>query len=100
MYYPLHVHTSLGSIGDSILNISDYVSRAKDIGLTSLAITDHSSLAAMYNFIGECTKVGIKPIIGMEAYEVTNSEEKTKVFNHLVLLAKNDTGLKNLLQIF
>ena len=99
MYYPLHVHTALGSIGDSILRISDYVQRAKEIGLTVLTITDHGSLAAMYSFIEECQKADIKPIIGMEAYEVDDATVKDKHFNHLVLIAKNNDGLKNLLQI-
>lgn len=99
MYYPLHVHTALGSIGDSILQIDDYVNRAKELGLPSLAITDHGSLAAMYSFMEACTKADIKPIIGMEAYEVANVEEKTKTSSHLVLLAKNDVGLQNLLQL-
>lgn len=99
MYYPLHVHTALGSICDSTLQISDYVKRAKEIGLKSLAITDHGSLAAMFTFIDECNANDIKPIIGMEAYEVTDVNEKVKRYNHLILLAKNDNGLKNLLQI-
>lgn len=99
MYYPLHVHTALGSICDSTLQISDYVKRAKEIGLKSLAITDHGSLAAMFTFIDECNANDIKPIIGMEAYEVIDVNEKVKRYNHLILLAKNDNGLKNLLQI-
>ena len=99
MYYPLHVHTTLGSIGDSVLRIPDYVQRAKETGLSSLAITDHGSLAAMYTFIEECQKADIKPVIGMEAYEVKIAEEKSKSFNHLVLLADSNEGLENLLQI-
>lgn len=99
MYYPLHVHTALGSIGDSILLIDDYVKRAKEMGLSSLAITDHGSLSAMYSFIEACQKADIKPIIGMEAYEVISADEKTKDYNHLVLLAKDNTGLSNLLQL-
>lgn len=99
MYYPLHVHTALGSIGDSILLIDDYVQRAKEIGLSSLAITDHGSLSAMYSFIEACQKADIKPIIGMEAYEVISADERTKDYSHLVLLAKDDIGLSNLLQL-
>ena len=99
MYYPLHVHSALGSIGDSVLHISAYVKRAKEIGLSSLAITDHGSLSAMFAFIEECTKAGIKPVIGMEAYVVDDAAAKDKSSNHLVLLAKNDEGLKNLLRI-
>ena len=103
MYYPLHVHTAIGSIGDSTLRIKDYVLRGKEYGLDSLAVTDHGSMSAMYTFAKECKEHGITPVIGMEAYEVDDADIKDKEqrfnYNHLVLLAKNNTGLKNLLKI-
>ena len=49
-YVPLHVHTSRNSIGDSILKLDDYIEKAKMLGLTSLAVTGHGSLADMYDF--------------------------------------------------
>ena len=98
-YCPLHVHLAEGSIGDSILQTSDYVKRGKEYGLTSLAMTDHGSLSAMYLFYDECKKNNIKPIIGMEAYEALDNQEKEKGFFHTVLLAKNIEGFRNLLRI-
>lgn len=100
MYIPLHVHTALGSIGDSILKLDDYIERGKALGLKKLAITDHGSLSAMYAFARKCKMAGIKPIIGMEAYEVEEAEKQEKYkYNHLVLLAKNKEGLENLIRI-
>ena len=107
LYYPLHVHTSIGSIGDSILNIHDYVTTAKEYGLNAAAITDHGSMSAMFSFTEECRKNNVKPIIGMEAYVVDdnnleyqkNSKIKKGAAGHLVLLAKNNKGLRNLLRI-
>lgn len=103
LYYPLHAHCAQGSVGDSILRIKDYVKRAHDFGLDSLALTDHGSMSAMYSFINECKKYNIKPIIGMEAYEVDDASNKDKDNKqrryHLILLAKNEQGLSNLIAI-
>lgn len=123
MYIPLHVHTTTASIGDSVLKIKDYVKKAKDMGLKALAITNHGSLADMYAFYVECINNGIKPIIGCEVYECqdrTYKEKKKKTkkeleeeeklreqgiepidnkYNHLVLLATNEIGMKNLINI-
>lgn len=101
-YYPLHVHLAQGSIGDSILKIKDYVARGKEYGLNALAVTDHGSLSAIYAFADECIKNNIKPIIGMEAYEASDISIKDKEHNeryHLVLLAKNQEGFKNLIKL-
>ena len=100
MYYPLHVHTAFGSIGDSILKIEDYVKRAKEYGLNTLAITDHGSMSAMYSFAEECLKNDIKPIIGMEGYIYGEWMEELKIkYCHILFLAKNEKGLRNLLKI-
>ena len=101
MYIPLHVHTTQGSIGDSILKIKEYVKKAKAMGLTHISATNHGSMADMYEFYYECVNNEIKPIIGCEVYTVANSEEKVKgeKYNHLVLIAKNAKGLENLLYI-
>lgn len=101
-YYPLHVHLAQGSIGDSILKIKDYVAKGKEYGLNALAVTDHGSLSAIYAFADECIKNNIKPIIGMEAYEASDISIKDKEHNeryHLVLLAKNQEGFKNLIKL-
>lgn len=101
MYIPLHVHTSRGSIGDSILKIKEYVKKAKEMGLTHIAVTNHGSMADMYQFYYECINNDITPIIGCEVYVANHKEEKIKgeKYRHLVLIAKNEVGLKNLLFI-
>lgn len=99
-YFSAHVHTAMGSVGDSVLRIKDYVRRGKEYGLDALAITDHGSLSAMYTFADECKKQGIKPVIGMEAYTCDdNTQRANSERGHLVLLAKNNEGLRNLLNI-
>ena len=101
-YYPLHVHTTSGSIGDSILRVSDYVKRGIEYGLDALAITDHGSMAAMYEFNDACKQNNIKPIFGMEAYVCYDNSLKDKEHNerfHLILLARTNEGLQNLLRI-
>lgn len=92
MYVPLHVHTAVGSIKDSILKIPEYIQKGKELGLSHLAITDHGSMAAAFLFQKACQAADITPIIGMEAYE----ESETDAYNHLVLLASTQEGLENL----
>lgn len=99
-YVPLHVHDTFGSIGDSILKIPDYVSKVKEYGCTAAAITNHGSLSTFVSFYEECKAKGIKPIIGCEFYFVEdrfNKEDKSRA--HIILLAKNYNGLKNLIQL-
>lgn len=103
-YVPLHAHLAKGSIGDSILKIKDYIKKAKKYRLEHLSMTDHGSLNAVYDFYNECTINNINPIIGLETYEASKKldpqeqiDERSYV--HLVLLAKNNEGFKNLLYI-
>ena len=77
-YVPLHVHTSRNSIGDSILKLKDYINKAKELGLKSLCITGHGSLADMYDFYFLCKEEGIQPIIGAEIYLTPDMNDKTK----------------------
>ena len=99
-YYSLHVHTTAGSIRDSILKIPDYVEKAVQYGLDAVCVTEHGSMSTMYAAANECKKAGIKFIPGMEAYVVKdNSLKEDKKAHHLVLIACNETGLKNLLKI-
>ena len=99
MYAPLHCHTAIGSIKDSILKIDDFVKKAKSLGLTHIAMTDHGSMAALVEFHEKCVEKGITGIIGMEAYVVPDKTEKDRSNWHLVLLAKNKEGVKNLIRI-
>ena len=100
-YTPLHVHTSRNSIGDSILKLDKYIEKAKQLGLKSLSVTGHGSLADMYDFYFKCLDNDIKPIIGCEIYLTPDMENKTKESEtyHMILLAKDNIGLKNLINI-
>lgn len=100
-YVPLHVHTSRNSVGDSILKLDKYINKAKDLGLKSLSVTGHGSLADMYDFYFKCIENNIKPIIGCEIYLTPDMEDKTKDSKtyHMILLAKDNEGLKNLINI-
>lgn len=98
-YIPLHAHLASGSIGDSILNVKDYVQAGVKAGLSHLAMTDHGSLSAMINFYDECKNNNITPIIGMEAYTCADNTKKDNTRYHLVLLAKNKEGVKDLIRI-
>ena len=79
---------------------------AKKAGQTSLAITDHGTLSSHRDMQIAAKELGIKPILGLEAYisatdrfdkrSVTKREDNTSLYNHIILLAKNDLGLKNL----
>ena len=97
----LHVHT-VYSLLDGASKIPALVSRAKELGMDSIAITDHGVMYGVIDFYKECTKQGIKPILGMEAYVAPASlydREGTREYNHLILLAKNQTGYKNLMKL-
>ena len=100
-YVPIHVHTSRNSIGDATLKLDEYISKAKELGLDTLCITGHGSLADMYDFYFKCIENNIKPIIGCEIYLTPDMDNKTKDSEtyHMILLAKNNNGLKNLINI-
>ncbi len=99
----LHLHTEY-SLLDGACRIEELVSRAKSLGQTSLAITDHGVLYGAVAFYKECKKQGIKPIIGCEVY-VAPRRRFDKVHGvdsdryHLILLCKNEVGYKNLLEL-
>ena len=97
----LHNHTAEGSLLDSILPNKDLARKAKEMGHTAVAITNHGKMHDFVEFYKECKKQGIKPIIGNEIYEVEdlNNQETIKNRYHLILLAKNKDGLKNLFKI-
>lgn len=100
-YTPLHVHTSRGSLLDSTNTPKSLVQRAKELGLKSIAITDHGYCSNHVDFYKECKANGIKPILGMEGYIANDMtiKEREQGFYHIILLAKNDKGYKNLLKI-
>ncbi len=99
----LHVHTEY-SLLDGAARIVNLVAQAKELGMKSLAITDHGVMFGVIEFYRECRKQGIKPIIGCEVYTSARTlkdkeADKDKSQGHLVLLAKDETGYKNLMKI-
>lgn len=96
----LHVHTQF-SILDGAAEIKKLIAKTKEYGMKALAITDHGNMYGVLQFVEECYKQGIKPIIGCEMYVAEGSrfEKKGKEDRsgyHLILLAKNYEGYKNL----
>ncbi|MCL5256210.1 MAG: PHP domain-containing protein [Chloroflexi bacterium] len=95
----LHVHTEM-SLLDGLARISDLIRRTKELGMTALAITDHGSMYGALDFYDAARKQGIKPIIGCETYVAPSGiDKKDRDIYHLVLLAKNDTGYRNLIRL-
>lgn len=98
----LHVHTEY-SLLDGSIRIKDLISRTKELGMDSIAITDHGSMFGAIQFYKEAKKNGIKPIIGSEVYvamnKYTEKEPKDKSQYHLILLAENQEGYQNLMKI-
>lgn len=95
----LHVHTEY-SLLDGAARVKDLVAKCKELGMDSLAITDHGAMYGVIDFYKECKAQGIKPIIGCEFYitEDLHLKERGKTA-HLILLAKNNEGYKNLLRL-
>ena len=101
-FIPLHVHTEY-SLLDGSAKIKELVARAKELGMDSLAITDHGAMYGAIEFYKAAKNVGIKPIIGCEVYVAEGSrlkkEGKGGGYYHLVLLAENLEGYHNLIKI-
>jgi DNA polymerase III subunit alpha len=95
----LHTHTT-GSIGDSIISPKGLITAIKEVGQTAVAVTDHGSCSALWEVYKSTQKTEIKLIAGCEVYFVDNSDNnEDTTLRHLVLLAKNATGYKNLLTL-
>ncbi|CAM4365684.1 DNA polymerase III subunit alpha [Paenibacillus typhae] len=99
----LHVHSEY-SLLDGAARITDLVRRAGEYGMKSLALTDHGVMYGAIPFYKACTAAGIKPIIGCEAYLTAGSRRergsrKDQPIYHLILLAKNETGYRNLMKL-
>jgi len=102
MFTHLHVHTEY-SLLDGMCRIPYLVERARELGMDSLAITDHGVMYGAIEFYLAAREAGIKPIIGCEVYLAPNSRfgrnASDKNNYHLILLAKNQTGYRNLIQL-
>ncbi|MDL2295793.1 DNA polymerase III subunit alpha [Lachnospiraceae bacterium OttesenSCG-928-E19] len=101
----LHVHTEY-SLLDGSNKIEEYVSRVRELGMNSAAITDHGVMYGVIDFYKEAKKQGIKPILGCEVYvapgsrfDKENKGSNEERYNHLVLLAENNQGYQNLMKI-
>jgi DNA polymerase-3 subunit alpha len=99
----LHVHTEY-SLLDGSGKIHDLIARAKELGMKSIAITDHGVMYGCVDFYKAAKEQGIKPIIGCEIYVASKSmydksNNKENNTYHLVLLVKNEIGYKNLMKI-
>ena len=100
----LHVHTEY-SLLDGSSKIKELVARAKELGMDSLAITDHGVMYGVINFYKACRDAGIKPVLGCEVYVAPGSRFDKEAgtgddkYYHLVLLAENNKGYDNLMKI-
>ena len=99
----LHVHSEY-SLLDGACRIRDLIARVKELGQTSVAVTDHGVMYGAVAFYKEAVKAGIKPIIGCEVYVAARTRFDTDYEldsnrYHLILLCKNETGYKNLCHI-
>ena len=99
----LHLHTEY-SLLDGACRIEPLVKRAKELGQSALAITDHGVMYGVIDFYRACQKEGVKPIIGCEVYVAPRSRfdktfEYDRDYYHLILLCENNTGYQNLIKL-
>jgi len=104
-YVSLHLHTEY-SLLDGAIRIEDLIKQAKEFKMPAIAMTDHGNLFGAVDFYRQCTHAGIKPIIGCEIYvaprsrfDKTQSSEDEHSSFHLILLARDDAGYRNLLTL-
>lgn len=99
----LHVHSEY-SLLDGLAKVPALIGRAKELGMKAMALTDHGAMYGIVKFYNKAKAEGIKPIIGVEAYMAKNSRfDKVAGVDddqfHLILLAKNITGYRNLMKL-
>lgn len=103
-----HLHTEYSML-DGLVRAKELMPRVKELGMDSVAITDHGVMYGVPPFYTAAKEYGVKPIIGMEAYlsedhtkksgKWKRSDDEEKLYHHLVLLAKNKQGYKNLVKL-
>lgn len=98
----LHCHTEY-SLLDGAIRLKDLCKRASGFGMKACAITDHGNMFGVAHFYSICREHEIKPILGCEVYTCKNHKDKSaetgRAYNHLILLAQNDTGYHNLIKL-
>ena len=98
----LHVHTNY-SLLDGAIRLDDLMAKCIEYGMDTVCITDHGAMYGALDFYNKATKAGLKPIIGCEFYVTpgnrTEKDPQQKGLRHLVLLAMNNTGYKNLMHL-
>ena len=101
-FVSLHNHSDY-SLLDGASQVSRIVDRAKELGMNSIALTDHGVMYGVLDLIKKCKAKGIKPIVGNEMYIINGSvddpQPKKEKRYHLVVLAKNETGYRNLVKL-
>ena len=97
----LHVHTEY-SLLDGATRVKDLVHRCVELGMPAVAVTDHGNMYCAWNFYHTAMDAGIKPILGCELYvcdDLTQKSSAKREYHHLVLLAKDNEGYKNLIKL-
>lgn len=99
----LHVHSEY-SLLDGFSNLQKLTARAKEMGMPAIALTDHGVMYGVVDFYNAALSAGVKPLIGVEIYLAARGmkerePQEDKKSSHLLLLAENETGYQNLLQI-
>jgi uracil-DNA glycosylase family 4 len=97
-YVPLHIHTTY-SVTDSVTKLDLLAETAKEKGFSSIAITDHGTIGGWVEFQQQCNKYEIKPILGVEFYVTKDYENKNIERMHIVVLAKDELGIKNIFRL-
>ncbi|MEZ5124701.1 MAG: DNA polymerase III subunit alpha [Thermoleophilia bacterium] len=97
----LHVHSEY-SLLDGACRVNGLVARAKELGMPAVALTDHGTLGGVVKFYDAARKAGVKPILGLELYLATDRHSRAGVKErnaHLTLLARDETGYRNLVEL-
>src|SRR5690242_20258857 len=101
----LHLHTDYSML-DGACDVEKLVHRVKELGMPAVAMTDHGNIFGAVHFVNAANKVGVKPIVGCELYVCKKEDHHTErtppegdTYNHLLVLAENDEGYRNLAKI-
>ena len=101
----LHLHTDYSML-DGACDVEKLVKRVKELGMPAVAMTDHGNIFGAVDFFNAATKHGVKPIIGCELYVCKKDDHRTDrtppdgdTYNHLLVLAENEEGYRNLMKI-